>query len=109
MRPTFFRRARAASALLLVPFAAACANYPKPASPVPAQLTDMEAARMADAYTTPIVGTGRTTTAIRPDPNGWLVSYVTDATADGRPPKESHLVSVRTNGTVRELVFREGK
>jgi hypothetical protein len=100
------RAARVASAILLIPLAGACASYPKPASTVPGQLTDIEAARIADDYIQPRVGTAKTTTAIRPWENGWLVEYVTDAYNGARPPKESHLVWVKTDGGVHELTFR---
>ena len=107
MRPIFSCARAAVVASVLLPLASACTHYPLPASPVAAPMTDMEAARAADDFIAPRVGTGKTLTEIRPWKDGWLVKYATDVYPGARPPKESHLIVVNNNGAVHEMEFRK--
>ena len=100
---------RILSAALLIPIAASCASKPSlPASPVPGVLTDMQAALMADAFLadrSPAVAP-RHIKFIQPTGDGYLVAFHTSYVGDDKPPIESHLVSVKHDGDVRELMFR---
>jgi hypothetical protein len=104
---------RILSIALLIPIAASCASKETslPASPVPAVLTDLEAAAVADAYlatTSPQVGL-RDVSSIEPTGDGYRVAFTTYFDAHPVAPKHSHLVSVKHAGTVREITFRRNQ
>ena len=76
-----------------------------PASPVPAPLSDLEAARLGNSYLhEQNVHHAMLHSALR-DCDGYLLAYTTVFDADGKPPKESHLLIVKNDGSVRELRF----
>ena len=81
-----------------------CTSYPR--SPVPAPLSDMEAAKLADLYLDDQNVDDRTITSIEPHGYGHFVSYVTDFDPAAEPPREWHVVDVRNTGRLREVQFR---
>jgi hypothetical protein len=100
MRHVFPRAAAAAlvgSALLV-----GCASKETyPASPVPAILTDMQAAAIAGPG--PI---GSQLASAEPTGDGQLLEYRSAFDPAARPPRASRLVHVRHDGEVREITFR---
>ena len=87
-----------------------CAKDKYPASPVPAILSDVEAAKLADAYLAEDEGfITRQPASMEATGDGYLVEYRTAFAADEEPPRQSRLVMVEHTGEVREIVFREGR
>ena len=100
----------AALAAIIVPVATSCASKPFPASPVPSALTERQADRLARAklYERDAAAP-RIIKSIDKTGCGYLIAYVDDFGAAGKPPMPSRLVQVRYDGTVRELPFERGK
>ena len=105
MRSTFIRSLAIGS---LIPLAASCGGK-FPASPVPAALGDLEAARLADAYQVSHRSPPMVLISAEQQPNGHRLAYETLLHLDEAPPKESHLFIVRNDGSVRELTFEKNR
>lgn len=100
----------AAAAMIGVSLAGGCASKKLPASPVPVVLSDVEAARIADAHLSEDVGfETRQPASMEPTGDGYLVEYRSAFVPDATSPRESRLVLVKHTGEVREITFREGK
>jgi len=99
------------SAAMLVAAAVGCASKPEsfPPSPVPAALNDLEANRLGSAFLAQQNTRHAMLHSALRQSDGYLLAYTTVFDADGKPPKESHLVIVRNDGTVREVKFDDGK
>src|SRR5205814_9327696 len=108
MRFTHFRAAAAA----LLPLAASCASSSYPASPVPAVLSDTQAAEIADEYLDTRPDRDMRAYHVRsmlPMQRGYLITFVSEFDEGAKPPKASRMVLVHNDGTARELVFRHGE
>jgi hypothetical protein len=93
-------------------FAAGCASHKLPASPVPAALNDHEAAVLANQHMDqrrPPVERPLRIRSIRPMGWGQLVAYQSSFDPLLRPAKEWRLVTVKHDGTARELWFPRGE
>ena len=99
-------RGRSLLALALIPLAAACSGK-YPASPVPAALTDVEAARLADVYQTQHKSPPLVLVTAEPQPDGYLMSYQSLFDPVGSPPKQARMFIVRNDGAVREITFKK--
>ena len=97
-------RTRSLLALAFIPIAACSAKYP--ASPVPAPLTDFDAARLAEVYQTQHKSPPMVLITAEPQPDGYLMSYRTLFDPVGSPPKQARMFIVRNNGKVREVMFK---
>ena len=98
-------RLTAAAAVIALAAAAGCSSQPFPPSPVPAPLNDLQAASMGDRYLhDQNVGHAMLHSALRQS-DGYLLAYTTVFDMDGKPPKESRLLIVRNDGSVREIRF----
>ena len=102
--PTRFIRSVAIASLISL--ATACSSTRFPASPVPAPLTDMQAAHLADVYQIAHKSPPMTLMSARAGSDGYLLAYETAFRDDQKPAKESHLFLVRHDGDVRELKFK---
>ena len=92
---------------LLIPLAgASCSSEPKtfPGQPVPAALSDMQAATLAKAYVTQnsVPTTGMMVDQERQS-NSWWFYYQTAFDAAASPPSLSYLVRVQDDGKVDHL------
>ncbi len=92
---------------LLIPLAGvSCSSESKPfpQQPVPAALTDTQAATLAQGY---LRLNGVPTTGVFTGqerlPDGWWLYYQTAFDAAARPPSLCYLIRVRDNGTVDPL------
>ena len=95
---------------LLAGAGASCARCPLPASPVAAPLSEMEAMRTGERYVQSKTGLGSAQlVGMQREPRGYLLIYHTAYNPFGTPAKESHLLAVNNNGTVREMVFEKGR
>ena len=89
---------------------AGCARCPMPASPVAAPLSEMEAMRTGERYVQSKRGLGSAElVGIQRESRGYLLIYHTAYNPYATPAKESHLLAVNNDGTVRELVFEKGR
>ncbi len=86
----------------------ACAKKTFPASPVPAPLTELEAAELAEARLGDRLE-GSMLTTIEPTRKGYLLGYVSEFAPGAEPPKQSTLVAVEHDGSVREYDFRRNR
>lgn len=96
----------AAMSLLIALAGASCSSKQQtfPAQPVPAALTDMQAATLARAYLTQNeVPTSGMIVAEERRPNSWWFYYNTQFDAAARPPSVSYLIRVQDDGTVDHL------
>jgi hypothetical protein len=89
----------------ITPFAVSCAHYP--ASPVPAAMTDLQAAQLADSYLADRDVRPALLTSAEQQCDGWLLSYERSFVITATAPKESHLVIVNNTGAVREIEMRK--
>ena len=98
------RKPLAVSILALLPLASCAHHADYPDSPVPAALTDLEAARVADEHFIKQHSPALMLQSAEQDAHGWLLAYtsVFDPT-QSTPPKASHLVIVENDGKVREI------
>lgn len=80
-----------------------------PASPVPAAMTDLQAARLGGAFMAQQNNRHQLLHSALRQCDGYLLAYTSVFDADGKPPKESHLVIVRNDGSVHEIQFAEGQ
>lgn len=88
--------------------AAGCSSSSRmPASPVPAALTDIEAARLGGTYLAEQNDRNQMLHSALRQCDGYLLAYTTVLDPNGKPPKESHLVIVQDNGAIRELHLNE--
>jgi hypothetical protein len=104
--------AAASAAMGMAIGAGGCSSAPRlPATPVPAALNDYQAAVMADRYVDQQSHINRPVEiySIRPMGWGYLVAYQSDFNPELRPPKEWHLITVKHDGSTRELEFRRGE
>ena len=92
-----------AAAAVLMTGATACTSYPE--SPVPAPISDVEAARLADLYLDEQNVGERTITSIEPHGHGYFVSHKTRFQEDADPVKAWHVVDVRHDGNLRHVEF----
>jgi hypothetical protein len=93
-------------ALFALPFiAASCASSPPdPGSPVPAQLTDRQAALLARGFLdTKPVAPPRALVAEEKQQRGWWLRYDGPFDPLATPPQGSYLVEVNNDGTVRQI------
>ena len=103
MRHALFTAAAAGTLLLAV---VGCSSSKFPPSPVAAPLSDLEAARLADAYLDEQGATDdRVVTSIEPYGYGHFVSYRTEFDAADEPPAAWHVVDVRHDGGMRQVEF----
>ena len=89
----------------VVLFAAGCSSQPFPASPVPARLTDREAANLGDRYLAERAVPPTRVTAIEPTETGYLFHYESDFDAPSGPPKQVRLLNINNDGSIREVWF----
>ena len=93
--------------VLLIPFVgASCSSKSEslPQQPVPAALSDVQAATLARQYLeqNAVAWPGMITNEER-QPSGWWVYYQTPFNASSRPPTLSYLIKVNDDGTVDQL------
>jgi hypothetical protein len=106
MRHSSVRPVLKSFALFALPLAvASCtAATPDPGSPVPAQLTDRQAAVLARGHLdAKPVAWPRTFVAEEKQPHGWWLRYEGPFDATAKPPQASYLVEVDNNGSVRDV------
>jgi hypothetical protein len=94
---------------VLIPLAASCSHSQLPGSPVPAVFTDIQAARLADSYLAQHNTPPLALHSAQQLDDGYLLSYQSMFDPAATPPKESRLVVVNFDGTVRELSFKKGR
>jgi hypothetical protein len=92
----------------LAPLAASCASEKYPASPVPAAMSDLEAARLADIKLAQRDMAPRVLHSAEQTRDGWLLAYQSPFNTAMTPPTEWRLVEVKNTGEVREITFRKG-
>jgi hypothetical protein len=98
-----------AAVLAALPFVGvACAKKTFPASPVPAPLSALEAADLAEERLGARLE-GAMLTTIEPTGKGYLLGYVSEFDPRAEPPKASTLVAVEHDGSVREYDFRRNR
>ena len=72
--------------------------------PVPAQLSDRQAAVLASNYLDgKVVGSPRTLVSEEKQHEGWWLRYNGPFSSASKPPQGSYLVDVNNDGTVREV------
>ena len=96
----FASKLRAALVLTPVAFCASCASQPQlHGPPVPAPLTALQAASIAERHT----GGGDARLSIVDDiDDGWLFGVESGFDNGRRPPRDSRLLFVHDDGTVRQ-------
>jgi hypothetical protein len=94
---------RLAVAALFTIVAAGCASECPHARSGVAPLTDMEAARLGRVALNPNADRNLWLHRIQRQCDGYMLAYTTVFDPTGQPPKESHLIVVRDDGTVREI------
>ena len=84
---------------------AGCSSENFPASPVPAHLTDREAASLGGRYLIERGTPPTRVTAIEPTDKGYLFHYQSYFDAPSGPPKQVRLLNINNDGTIREIWF----
>ena len=107
-----FSLSSAAALALLLPLAtSACSSSSKsqkadafPAQPIAAQLSDYQAATLAQQYLNQHAVLGpRTLITEEKQGEGWWLRYQTPFDAAAKPPSLSYLIQVHNDGTVDEM------
>ena len=102
----FASRLTPAMALLIPLVGASCStkSEPLPQQPVPAALSDAQAATLARQYLDQNdVASRGVITAEERQPSGWWVYYQSPFNVSSRPPTLSYLIKVNDDGTVDQL------
>ncbi|HYO10802.1 MAG TPA: hypothetical protein VER17_17695 [Tepidisphaeraceae bacterium] len=106
MRIPLARRALATVTIVAACATAGCSHgYPR--SPVPAQLTEREAAYLGERYLDERGVPARLVTHFEPTQTGHLFHYATLFDPPATPPKQVRLLNIHDDGTVREVWFNE--
>jgi hypothetical protein len=104
MRISMLRRSLLLFALPLGAVSCASSPPPDPGSPVPAQMTDRQAAGLAGGFLdTKSVGRPRTLASEEKQQRGWWLRYVGPFDTAATPPQGSYLLEVDNDGTVHQV------
>jgi hypothetical protein len=101
---------RLAAATLFTVAAVGCSSH-QHSAPIAraAPLTDMEAVRLGTVFLNPRADRNLWLHSMQREHNGYMLAYTTVFDPTGQPPKESHLIIVRDDGSVREVPLRDGQ
>src|SRR5439155_17060885 len=99
-----FSRLSTLGVLMLPLMASSCAAPSWPSPPVPAQLTDAQAADLADTWLDrQPIAMPRTLVAEEKQCRGWWLRYEGPFDPAARPPQASYLLEVNNDGAVRQI------
>ena len=91
------------TAVALIALAAGCSSHPVVYRSGTAPLTDLEAARLGRVYMNPRGDRSVWLHSMERQGDGYMLAYTTPFDQIGQPPKESRLIVVHDDGTIREI------